>query len=106
MNDRPYVPPEAAPWGASPQPPAAPPPYASARTGRPPMEPRELVRRWFLVLALALFAIALLTAFVAANQVVSTWLRHQWVPVARTALALGVAGLALAAVWRLTAKRP
>ena len=81
-----------------PLPPAPPPPAWQAA----PRDLMDVVRRTALVLALAFLAISLVVAYYSANSIVSIWFEDQWVPVARLVLALLVAGIAGAAVVRLT----
>jgi hypothetical protein len=96
--------PAAAPAAPSYAPPAqawAPAPARASWTANP----KETVRRVALILALVFLAISLVVAYVSANSIVELWFEHQWVPVARLVLALGIAGLALWVVLRLTQRR-
>ena len=80
--------PPSVPWGRIPERPAA-----------------EKAKTVLLVVALALLAVSIAVAYYSANSIVSIWFEHQWVPVARLVLALLVAGIAGAAVVRLTRRR-
>lgn len=68
-------------------------------------DPKEVVRRVALILALGFLGISLVVAYYSANSIVSIWFENQWVPVARLVLALGIAAVAVWAVLRLTARR-
>lgn len=67
--------------------------------------PKEVVRRTALLLALAFLAISLVVAYVSANSIVELWFEQQYVPIARLVLALGIAAVALWVVLRLTSHR-
>ena len=59
------------------------------------------VHGFLLAIALAFLAISLGVAYYSANAIVGFWFEPQWVPVARLPLALGVAGGAAWALYRL-----
>lgn len=81
----------------------APPPVAWARLPERPLADR--VKNALLVVALALLAVSIAIAYYSANSIVSIWFERQWAPVARLVLALLVAGVAGAAVVRLTRRK-
>ena len=80
--------------------PAMPPPQWKVQT-----DPKEAVRRFGLVLALVFLAISLAVAYYSANSILSIWFEYQYTPIVRLVMALGVAGLALWVVMRLTQRR-
>lgn len=94
--------------------PASPAPAASM-TALPPQapghwrpaerDPKETVRKAGLAMALVFLAVSLAIAYFSANSILSIWFEYQYTPIVRLALALGVAGLCVWIVMRLTQKR-
>lgn len=68
----------------------------------PSVSMRETIEKTVLVITLVVLALAILVFLIAVNQIIEVWLRHQWVPIARAVTALGVAGLCLYVLVRLT----
>lgn len=87
--------PQQQPWMAAPPQPVA----------RPPTDWEGVVRKWLIVLTLVVLSLSLLTALIAANQAISTWLQPQYAPFVRFAAASVVAAAALVVVLRLTRRR-
>lgn len=71
----------------------------------PAADTSELVRKGLLALTLVVLGASVLLAYVAINDIIVTWLEDRWVPVWRAAFALGVAGMALWVLARLTGRR-
>lgn len=65
----------------------------------------RVARNWFLVLALIVLSLSLLTGLIALNQAVTIWLQPQYAPFVRAAGAAVVAAGALFVILRLT-RRP
>lgn len=63
---------------------------------------RETIEKTVLVITLVVLGLAILVFLIAVNQIIEVWLRDQWVPIARAAVALGVAGVCLYVLVRLT----
>lgn len=64
-----------------------------------------LAQRGGIVVALVVLLVAIFYAFAAIDDVIGLWLADRWVPVWRAVFAIGVAGLAVWVIVRLT-RRP
>lgn len=72
---------------------------------KPRMSTNEVIRRSLLGITLGVLGIAILVFLSAINAVIEVWLRHQWVPIARSVAALVVIAVCLAVLYRLTNMR-
>lgn len=75
---------------------------ATPATDKPDASIRETIEKTVLVITLVVLGLAILVFLLAINEIIEVWLRHQWVPIARAAVALGVGGLCLYVLVRLT----
>lgn len=62
----------------------------------------RLVRKGALAVALIVLTVALFFSFFSISAAIRTWFQDRWVPVARSAFGVAVAGLAIFVVVRLT----
>lgn len=69
------------------------------------MPAKQLAQRGALWIAIFTLAIAVIMLIITANQVIGTWLRPQYVPIARFVVSLAFASGALGAIWGLTRSR-
>lgn len=74
----------------------------AAATAEKASTTRETIEKTVLVITLVVLGLAILVLLLAINQIIEVWLRHQWVPIARAIVALGVIGLCLFVLVRLT----
>jgi uncharacterized membrane-anchored protein len=66
---------------------------------------RETTQKTLLAFTLGVMAIALLAFLLGINSIIETWLRPQWVPIARTVVAAAVVAVCLY-VLRVLTRRP
>ena len=88
-----------------PMPAPAPTPMMPQGHWRAASDPKETVRKVGLALALLFLAVSLAIAYYSANSILAIWFEYQYTPIVRLVLALGVAGLCVWIVMRLTQKR-
>lgn len=69
-------------------------------------DPKEVVRKFGLVLALGFLAVSLVIAYYSANSILSIWFEYQYTPIVRLVMALVVAAISIWVVMRLTQRRP
>ena len=86
-------------------PPPSPAPPGQWQVHRERGDPKEIVRKFGLALALAFLAVSLVIAYYSANSILSIWFEYQYTPIVRLVMALGIAALCIWIVLRLTQKR-